>query len=813
MAESAGSIHYSVDIETQDTLDAQKKLDKGFDSMQASMDKTDKSAKGLDATLNKTTQGIRRANTEANAASGALAKLGGAIAAAATLRLAMTIIATADAYGEMAERLQMVSASTEEYDKIQRRLLASANATYRPLAEAQELFVRTADTLRSLGYNTNQALDITDSFSLALVRNAASGMRAESAISAMSKSFQSGRVAADQWESILSAVPTIVDDISLATGKTTTEIRQMGVAGELTGFQLAEGLRKGHDQNAQAAADMAVTVKDAYNNLINTLTVYIGEANKASGATNVLAKAMEAMTNGFRFSVGMLTDQEKLNELHRERQKIVESLAASEGTWRENMPGALALRENLKKLESEILAIQERRIAEQKEEGATPTEAPAQTTSAGGQKALQALREQAELARMSGEARAKLAAIQKLGAEATADEREEAEKLAAEIYRLDEAQKASGKSASAAASAAKKHAAELEKNTTLIAGLKEALYQATLPANELAMRQAELSLNQYATPEQIAQIRTLSSELQHAQELQAKQKAFGSTETEVTTKITGQVAPLSGGMFDDQTARYEAEAEAERVRYEEQLARLNEAKTLELEVKGGYFQLEEDLAQQHADRMAQIEQAKNDIIMQSAASAFGQMSTDLMDFANTFGQENSKMLAVAKAAAIAQTIISTYEGAQKAFTAMAGIPYVGPALGAAAAGAAIAGGMARVAAIRSSGGRAQGGPVQADNMYRINETGGPEIFNAANGRQYMMPNQRGEVVSNKDATGNGGGANVVVNITNNTGQKVTQSETQMDDKRVIDIIVGDIMGDGKTSKAIQRTTGTRRVGA
>lgn len=808
MAESAGSIYYSVDIETQETIDAQKKLDKGFDSMQASMDKTDKSAKGLDATLNKTTQGIRKANTEASAASGALAKLGGAIAAAATLRLAMTIIATADAYGEMAERLQMVSASTEEYDKIQRRLLESANATYRPLAEAQELFVRTADTLRALGYNTNQALDITDSFSLALVRNAASGMRAESAISAMSKSFQSGRVAADQWESILSAVPTIVDDISLATGKTTTEIRQLGVAGELTGFQLAEGLRKGRDQNAQAAADMAVTVKDAYNNLINTLTVYIGEANKASGATNVLAKAMEAMTNGFRFSVGMLTDQEKLNELHRERQKIVESLAASEGTWRENMPGAVALRENLKALESEILAIQERRIAAQKEEGATPVEAPVQTTSAGGQKALQALRDQAELARMSGEARAKLAAIQKLGAEATAEERAEAEKLAAEIYRLDEAQKSSGKSTTAAAAAAKKHAAELEKNTALIAGLKEALYQATLPASELAMRQAELSLNQYATPEQIEQIRALAAELQKTQDLQAQRKAFGDTLTEVTTKITGQVDPLSGGAFDDQTARYEAEAESERVRYEEQLLRLQEAKTLQLEVVGGYQALEQEMAQTHADRLAQIESAKNQTMLAAGQQTFDALASATAQFAGEQSGLYKVMFAASKAFAIAQSLVAIQQGIAMAaanpwpvnIAAMASV---------AAATASIVGNIGSVA----MAGRAQGGPVQADNMYRINETGGPEIFNAANGRQYMMPNQRGEVVSNKDATGSGGGTKVEINIQNHTGQKVTQSETQMDDKRVIDIIVGDIMGDGKTSKAIQRTTGTRRVGA
>lgn len=52
--------------------------------------------------------------------------------------------------------------------------------------------------------------------------------------------------------------------------------------------------------------------------------------------------------------------------------------------------------------------------------------------------------------------------------------------------------------------------------------------------------------------------------------------------------------------------------------------------------------------------------------------------------------------AVGKAAAIAQTTISTFEGAQASYTSLAGIPIVGPALGALAAGAAIAGGIAQV---------------------------------------------------------------------------------------------------------------------
>jgi hypothetical protein len=53
--------------------------------------------------------------------------------------------------------------------------------------------------------------------------------------------------------------------------------------------------------------------------------------------------------------------------------------------------------------------------------------------------------------------------------------------------------------------------------------------------------------------------------------------------------------------------------------------------------------------------------------------------------------------------AIANTIISTYEAAQKSYDALADIPYIGPVLGGIAAAAAVAAGMARVQQIRSTG--------------------------------------------------------------------------------------------------------------
>jgi hypothetical protein len=57
---------------------------------------------------------------------------------------------------------------------------------------------------------------------------------------------------------------------------------------------------------------------------------------------------------------------------------------------------------------------------------------------------------------------------------------------------------------------------------------------------------------------------------------------------------------------------------------------------------------------------------------------------------------------IGKAAAISQTIIDTYRAAQGAYAALAGIPIVGPALGAAAAMAAIVVGIARVQQIKAT---------------------------------------------------------------------------------------------------------------
>ncbi len=88
-------------------------------------------------------------------------------------------------------------------------------------------------------------------------------------------------------------------------------------------------------------------------------------------------------------------------------------------------------------------------------------------------------------------------------------------------------------------------------------------------------------------------------------------------------------------------------------------------------------------------------------------SAVGQMFNDLTTLTQS---GNKKQFEIGKLAARSNVALSTYEGAQKAFTALAGIPVIGPALGTAAAGAAVLAGGVRLSAINSTsfGGSAGG---------------------------------------------------------------------------------------------------------
>ena len=143
-----------------------------------------------------------------------------------------------------------------------------------------------------------------------------------------------------------------------------------------------------------------------------------------------------------------------------------------------------------------------------------------------------------------------------------------------------------------------------------------------------------------------------------------------------------------------------------------------------------------------------------------------------------------------------------------AWTPAAIVASIGSFGGAAAIGV---GAVLGALAMGIAGKRKNGGPVSAGSMYEVGENGLPEIFQASNGRQYMIPGNDGSVISNKDLAGGGSGVVVYNNVINNSSAQVSSSARDNGDGSVtIETIVSDISENGPIGQAISRNYNTNR---
>ncbi|AUR92874.1 coil containing protein [Vibrio phage 1.178.O._10N.286.45.E12] len=187
-----------------------------------------------------------------------------------------------------------------------------------------------------------------------------------------------------------------------------------------------------------------------------------------------------------------------------------------------------------------------------------------------------------------------------------------------------------------------------------------------------------------------------------------------------------------------------------------------------------YYADKEAVATAAADeieRQAKREAAAQEAQTRKAADAWDTMTQDLK---STLGEQN----ALYKASATVNATIKAYEAANSAYASLAPIPYVGAALGAAAAGVALASGLANVAAINSS--RAQGGIVSRGDAVEVGERG-KEIF---------VPETNGSIISANMLNNSGGGGGTNVYITNNSSNSQVEQET--DDNGDVYVKISDL---------------------
>ena len=179
------------------------------------------------------------------------------------------------------------------------------------------------------------------------------------------------------------------------------------------------------------------------------------------------------------------------------------------------------------------------------------------------------------------------------------------------------------------------------------------------------------------------------------------EEQYGRTLASVGQQQRDELAGRLGSL----TEHFMSESELEIMRHDDREMLIEESFQEGLITQQERYTMLEDIESQHQKRMTDIDSqgmSSQEKLWRSGMQGKLQVTSGVLgSLSQLMISENRKMFNIGKAAAISQTIIETYVGAQKAFSALAGIPIIGPALGAAAAAAAILGGMARVSAIRS----------------------------------------------------------------------------------------------------------------
>lgn len=831
-AENLGTIYYTVDAKTDPLVNSGKSAEDQLDKTTAAMGKTDQAAKKLGDTSRKAANDAKGfgkvlgdASNQAKAALGEFNPLSAAIAAVISVEAIRRVGEISQEFTLLAARVARLSGDAQTAAVNYQNLLSIANKTGASLGDTVKLWESLTLTLRDLGGTDEQVARLTETLQKIGAVGGSSSQEMADALRQFGQSLSAGVVRAEEFNSIIEQMPQLAREIAKGLGVPFGQLRQLLLDGKLTADVVLGAIQKQTSEVDAEFNKLPRTIGQAANALANDFGTAVSQLDRAVSASSSLAKFLDLVGKGMRLTVGNLTDLERLNTLVKERADLTDRVAKAQGNViAARSAEVTGAKDRIAAINAEIKAIQDREVARQKGQTALITGGKKTTGDAQSLKALETLKDEAALAKLTGEERAKAAAIQKLGANATQAEKDQAAALAVEIYKGNQARQQGTKLTNEQAAAAKKANEQALKGTLdnekAIGDLSHALAQAGLKGQALAEAQAVMRLNPYATPEQIAQVKALADAIYQAQQAQANKQ------------LLGQVDPLAGAQQDyqQQLKDYQTLKDAQLLSDE----RYNELKA---QADTAYAQQQQTLEEQ---RWASISKT-NQLIMdglnaletqgtqaltglitgtgslgdawRSVASAIVQQGVGALV---KFGITQAKNFLMGQTMQATQTATAAASGAAiaSAYAPAAAATSIATFGGAAAAG--LAGVTAAIPAITGlfGSGKALGGPVQAGQAYRINETGKPEVFQAANGRQYMLPNTAGQVISNRDAT-KGGAATPSVNVNliedpNRAG--TVQAVQNADGSTSVDAFVASIRNDGAAAAVLQEKFGLTPVG-
>lgn len=787
MAEEVGGIVYEVGMDVKGLKAGATTANKTLDDLESSVNKTTGELNKLDKGARNAGSGMKNAGGAASGLKTSMSMLAGAISVSLIIEWGKRFLEVADNMTQLQARIARLSTDAKTANETFSTLANIASTTGASLSDTTKLWETLTSSLKEAGATNAQVLNLTDTLQKIGRIGGSSTEEMANALRQFGQSIASGTIRAEEFNSILEQMPELARQIAAGLGISMGELRARMLDGKLTAEDALNAIQ---DRTSVVNAEfekLPRTMDQAVGSLEVSFSKLVVAVNDATGASKTAVEIIDQLAKYIDFLGDKSTStSDKILSLATVISKL------NPGAWAQMGVDALfgdddiekqkqyndqverfvkASAEGYEQTKKQAEATKHLKIAQAptkdkkgKGKGKSAEERQAESVA----EKLEKLRQQTMLNATStselSREQAILNAQQSLGKAATQEQIKLAGEYAAKIW--------DQKSALKEQAAAEKEKQRVEKSYQ---GLRAIASPTTGIDSEYQQRMADLDAYAAAYPQKITEI----EQTRAAIEAQYRQQRMDAMWAEWQQQSLG--AQLFGTALD---------------------SAMSTASNSITGLLTGTMSVQDAMRSLGSTVLNSLVNSFVEMGVQWVKSAVMGQTAQVAATATTTAAQTAG-LATTTAASTAAAATTT-----AAWTPAAIVASIGSFGGAAAIGA---GAVLGALAMGIAGKRKNGGPVSAGSMYEVGENGLPEIFQASNGRQYMIPGNDGSVISNKDITGSGSGVVVYNNVINNSSAQVSSSARDNGDGSVtIETIVSDIENNGAIGQAISRNYSTNR---
>ena len=282
----------------------------------------------IDATARTSAGGFSALERAVISVNQGLQLLGGA--ASTVAGIGRSFFEQADAASQLSAQIRLVTSSQEEAASTQAALLGLSNETRTSLETTTTLYSRIARATGDLGLSQQELLTVTKAINQSLVIGGASAAEASAGVIQLTQALGTGALRGDELRSVMESMPTVAKILADSLGVTVGQLKALGESGALSSRLVIQALAGASAQVNQQFAKIPTTAEQAFTVLRNEALAAAGEIDRATGATQLLVRAINEIRTAGVAALPALV--ENLRAAGAEAKRLGEGIAANRTT-------------------------------------------------------------------------------------------------------------------------------------------------------------------------------------------------------------------------------------------------------------------------------------------------------------------------------------------------------------------------------------------------------------------------------------------------------------------------------------------------